>query len=510
MAAITFLGPISSGQATFVVGSNFASLQDGGSFLGATEVCSWICGTSAIGTYALQAVNYSGFGDDTIEEGTSVEPDVETGLNNTQSGLNYGDSWCTQIPYSGFFAAGTWELNVWTLRGTDDFMNAGASRIRMRIWQGSDPTGAGAVEITSGSLVFPINSDVLQTVILGTYLWSAPQIELNNEYLFFQVGMEITTASTDSTQTISVYWGDGYTNIVSTDFEPAAFPVGLAATCTTPYRWPTFPQPMAGYVNDGLLFDIALNPDHYESMPRLQTYFSGIEFITFQIFSNAALSGVVGTFSPGTAAASIVESYNEHDQSVAAAGGVGVPTFNISSSVSISGLSAAAELGGAYALLNPTVDVTGLAATTALGTAAVDGQSYAVVGVHPMRCELGYVTFDWSFSLTGISGTCSPGAVRPVAAARAVSATGRLGTPRFTFDYALPVGGLSAIAVLGIVQGQPSTVLAPAVIAYGQLGTVYIDIPRRRIKQIAVQLDEETDGADSSTARTERADIYAR
>lgn len=131
-----------------------------------------------------------------------------------------GDSFIAG-PYTGTFANTAWTFD-WNMRaGT-----AGAvGRIRMRVWKSANADGTSATELTAGALVGA-------TVTLSTtgdtnssISWSPGSITLSNEYLFFQIEWQETTAGTSASD--NVLFRIGTAKITTPDFGTAAAAIVL-------------------------------------------------------------------------------------------------------------------------------------------------------------------------------------------------------------------------------------------------------------------------------------------
>lgn len=103
----------------------------------------------------------------------------------------------TAVPYSGVFAATAWTL-TFAMRAT--VASAQAGRVRLRVFKSVNADGSAATELTGATQV-GTTSAALSTTADGTSVvtWSPGALTLNNEYLFFVVAWEITTASGSNT-----------------------------------------------------------------------------------------------------------------------------------------------------------------------------------------------------------------------------------------------------------------------------------------------------------------------
>lgn len=123
----------------------------------------------------------------------------------------------TMYPYNGYFPAGTWTFNF-------GFRALGAAngqdgRVNIRVFK-NGPNYATPVELTSalqtGSVVTNLATNATQFSIVS---WSAPIVELDNQYLSVKIGWEITGAGTTSNNN-DVNFREGNTcNMISPQFQ---------------------------------------------------------------------------------------------------------------------------------------------------------------------------------------------------------------------------------------------------------------------------------------------------
>lgn len=125
-----------------------------------------------------------------------------------------GDSFATSISYNGVFAAGNWTFNFGMRAGTA----TSTGRMRLRVWASTSADGLTAPrELTSGVQVGSIvTMSATGTTYTSTITWNAPQITLVNEYLFFQLEWEETTAGNSNSSSVVFY--QSAATIVTTDF----------------------------------------------------------------------------------------------------------------------------------------------------------------------------------------------------------------------------------------------------------------------------------------------------
>jgi hypothetical protein len=121
--------------------------------------------------------------------------DAATGPTKGTSNTNTtaGDSFVTPAPMTGSFAAGVWSF-VWNLQETA--INSATGRIRMRVWASANADGTAARELTAGTLVGATVTMLSTADVNSSVVWTSDVINLNNEYLFFQVEWQETTLGT--------------------------------------------------------------------------------------------------------------------------------------------------------------------------------------------------------------------------------------------------------------------------------------------------------------------------
>ena len=113
-----------------------------------------------------------------------------------------GDLFRSDNPLNGTFAAGNWNFTFGMRTGAAT--NSG--RMRCLMWASTNADGTSARKLTSATLV---GTTVLMNSATATFnstvTWAAPQVVLNNEYLFLQVEWESTVAGTSNSCTAQFY-----------------------------------------------------------------------------------------------------------------------------------------------------------------------------------------------------------------------------------------------------------------------------------------------------------------
>jgi hypothetical protein len=187
------------------------SLQDGGSApTTATTGTGWIPGTNAIAQSCIQTggTEYSRTGPNW---GTTLQPSAAPSQ-------TIGDCWRSENAISGIFANTSWTF-AWGIRSVTAAYT-GRIKLAVRVWKSADQNGTSATELTSGRVVSAATSANLSTSAdtTVTCTWSSPGlVALANEYLFVNVGVEITAAGGGNTQDIDFRVGSAYT-VTTPDF----------------------------------------------------------------------------------------------------------------------------------------------------------------------------------------------------------------------------------------------------------------------------------------------------
>lgn len=134
-----------------------------------------------------------------------------------------GDCWRTNVPLTGTFAAGDWTLTgsviAVSLAGGQD------GRVGFRIFRDTSENGSTATEITGsiqqGSVVTDLNTTTQQD---STATVTLSEFSVSDEYIFIQIGWEITGAATGMGTTFDVNFRKGTTasKVVTTNFTQTA------------------------------------------------------------------------------------------------------------------------------------------------------------------------------------------------------------------------------------------------------------------------------------------------
>ena len=113
-----------------------------------------------------------------------------------------GDSFRSDFPLSGTFAAGNWNFTFGMRTGAAS--NSG--RVRCHMWASANADGSGARKLNSSTLIgTAVTMNSATTTFNSTVTWAAPQIVLVNEYLFIQPEWQSTVVGTSNSCTAQFY-----------------------------------------------------------------------------------------------------------------------------------------------------------------------------------------------------------------------------------------------------------------------------------------------------------------
>lgn len=208
---------------------NHFNVQEGGTAptdAAFTAATGWEANSRAAGNSALLASNTE------IPRNFVTAPDWTTTLQPAQApNATRGDSWRAG-PYTGTFAATAWALSVVVRSNSAAFQ--GRIRFRWRVWKSGNADGSGATQLTAAQIVSAATSTIMSLAANNAPLsasWSPGAISLNNEYLFFQLGIEITQAGTANTQDVHLRKHLSMA-ITTPDFTAVNAPVTLAGVAS--------------------------------------------------------------------------------------------------------------------------------------------------------------------------------------------------------------------------------------------------------------------------------------
>lgn len=129
----------------------------------------------------------------------------------------------TVYPYNGYFPAGNWTFNFPVIAVSAGGVQDGRVGIRVFKATRSANTFTGTTELTAARLVGTTVTNVTTTVAqISTVTWSAPIIQLSQEFLIVKVGWEITGAGNANNQDILMRYGTAAT-MLSTNFRKRSY-----------------------------------------------------------------------------------------------------------------------------------------------------------------------------------------------------------------------------------------------------------------------------------------------
>ena len=167
-------------------GSSHGSLQDGGTPPSTANTgTGWKQAKTAATAYFL--MHYA----------TSASTTSQTSPALPSTGPTTNDCWRTENTYTGTILAGTWNLALSIIATT-----AGAiGTFDFRVWKGSNATGSGAVEITSGIVTGsgPVTLSISTASNITASFTTGANTQFSNEYIFFQIAWKETTTGSSTT-----------------------------------------------------------------------------------------------------------------------------------------------------------------------------------------------------------------------------------------------------------------------------------------------------------------------
>lgn len=137
---------------------------------------------------------------------------------------------------TGVFSSGSW---VFTFAVRAGVASSQAGRMRMRVFKSANANGSGATELTGSTQVGTTSAALSTSADVTTVVTWSPgtTITLNNEYLFFVIAWEITTASGSNTANVLIRTGQSAagSRLVTPSFaatDVIAPDTGISATST--------------------------------------------------------------------------------------------------------------------------------------------------------------------------------------------------------------------------------------------------------------------------------------
>lgn len=187
------------------------SLQDGGTApTAATTTTGWVCGTNAIGQCCIQNGG--------VEIGRS---DGQWGTNKQPFGTDRpttarGDAWRSENTLNGTFANSPYVFTFGIRSVTAAF--TGRLILAIKIYADADPGTVAAASFGPRVASAATTANLSTTADTTVSISSSPGGKvLTNQYLYVQVGIEITAAGGGTTQDVDFRVGSAYT-LVTPDF----------------------------------------------------------------------------------------------------------------------------------------------------------------------------------------------------------------------------------------------------------------------------------------------------
>jgi len=313
----------------------------------------WVVGTTAPTVYSeMDAGNKAANG----TFSATVRPDGS--LNTT-----LGDGLRSTNKYTGDFASANWTINGVVIGVT----NSGAQdgRLRYRLFRSVNADGSGATEITAGVQIGATITNLSTTQQNSSVTFNPGAFSLTDEYLFIQIGWEITGAGGMSTTDVVFRIGNTATRVVTAAFTPRIEPAGIAsaeAFGTAKTEISFSPSGIAGAEAFGT--GIVVRYIDAAGIASVEAFGSAtVELISNNQFIDPA--GIAGAEAFGSALIELP---------ITPSGIAGAEAFGTGTTVQYadaSGIAGAEAFGGASIGSGNTIDPTGIASAEAFGTANV-------------------------------------------------------------------------------------------------------------------------------------------
>ena len=186
-------------------GSSYGSLTLAAPSSLATTGTGWIVGTTTGTSYSLMV-----FGSKLAEASfdTAIQPSVDP---------NNNDSWRSEAPINGTYAAGTWIIALSVISASN--AASGSGRLRVRVWKSANADGSSPTELTTSTITTSQYNNLSTGTpqnLSGSQSFSATTF--NNEYLFIQVACQIDAASADPNADIVFRVDSANSKITTPDF----------------------------------------------------------------------------------------------------------------------------------------------------------------------------------------------------------------------------------------------------------------------------------------------------
>jgi len=200
----------------------FGKVQDGGSApAGALSAFGWTVGKVAVTTPYWRGRLGATARANMATAGSYIDAATGPVQGTGNAATTAGDSFRSDNPLAGTFAAGNWNFTFGMRTGAATTVG----RIRLHVWASANADGTSARKLNSTTLVgTTVTMSFTTTTYNSTVTWAAPQVVLNNEYLFTQIEWQETTAGTSNSCTAQFYQA----SFVTTDYvyDPATGTMG--------------------------------------------------------------------------------------------------------------------------------------------------------------------------------------------------------------------------------------------------------------------------------------------
>lgn len=159
---------------------------------------------------------------------TSSQIALPTGPKPGTDAIITGDSFVSPTPYSGTFDTGSWYLQF----ALQALMAGAHGHLNARIWASKNLDGSAARDLVGGRFGGAVTDMTTAGIYVVSVPVSAPQITLDNEYLFFQLEWQETTPV--SSQVLIQFAVGSTSTLTTTNF--SATPVGTLNVVQQPDR----------------------------------------------------------------------------------------------------------------------------------------------------------------------------------------------------------------------------------------------------------------------------------
>jgi hypothetical protein len=211
---------------------NGGAMQDGGTApTAATSSFGWTVAKGAAGFWKarLGATTFVASGN--VQATSQIDSQTRPQVGGGNTNANAGDSWVTPARLFGTFANTAWTFN-YNMRGT---VATPVGRIRTRVARARNADASGPVTyLTSSTLVTNIVTLSSTTAdVNATITWSPGALLIPDEFLFFEIEWEETTAGGTTTTAVGFRVGLGSNSVTSSIVTPD-FTAGVSPQ--TPWR----------------------------------------------------------------------------------------------------------------------------------------------------------------------------------------------------------------------------------------------------------------------------------